>query len=89
MAGEFTRSEWSVEAVDDHLMVTFANHTNAPQPFRVAFTHHGAATFAHDLMDAVDPEKAQITFREAIEQDDTMSPEDKEHWLAICDAEGV
>lgn len=69
-----------------HILVTFRGSGN---PCRVAFTDNGAAMFAHDLMDTVDLEKARVTFRQAIEESNDISAEDKAHWLAECDKDGV
>ena len=88
MANHISRG-WTVEEYDGHLLVTFDNHTNAPEPFRVAFSHHGAAMFVHDLGKCIDATKTQVTFREAVQLSPDLSSEDKEHWLSICDKEGL
>lgn len=87
MTGLGTKSErdWTIESTPEAVTVTF--RTNAD--FRFALTHHAAALFAMDLEHRIDPRAAQITFREAVEQDETMTPEQKAYWLSMCDEEGM
>lgn len=82
--GTKSERDWTIESTPEAVTVTF--RTNAD--FRFALTHHAAALFAMDLEQKIDPQAAQITFRGAVEQDQTMTPEQKAYWLSVCDEEG-
>lgn len=82
--GTQAQRDWTIESTPEAVTVTFC--TNAD--FRFALTHHAAALFAMDLEQTIDPAAAQITFRQAVEDDQTMTPEQKAYWLSVCDEEG-